>query len=458
MFWRRRINDVLEKEPETWLAYLCGQRIQDLKHLQDKEPRYKGIALRFLIYIYTLLRRTKVCFSPRRAPTTYLVYAGSMNQLSALESTVASLEENGQRPVVVIPVSLSNKINTGNFDYQVMTLGVVEFVRVLALTATRLRSVFHSVKAMGPDALRSRFDIFLQPHIDLVFFDRLLSYSKPRFVIVSKDHNVSNRSLLALARQRGIKTVYMQHASVSNLFPAINVDYAFLDGFSAYETYLKCETNFPKTDNLLKNRKVILSGQKKSLRRADNVLSSDLIGVAVNALDHPEDIRRCVENLNSEKFGTIVRFHPGMAKKTVSLLKASLNTNTIGYSDPNEESVGEFLGRISALVAGNSSIHLESALCGVPSIYHEISTTDMPDYYGYVQNGVALSASRFGGLICTLKGVLNRTIGIDADAVRFYSATYKTEWEQREGQLVVHFLLSMEEHNDIPKSVEVIDL
>src|SRR5690606_34679510 len=138
MGWWRRVNDVLRKEPETWLAYLYGQRFHDLKHLREAEPSYQGGGIRFLIDIYSILRRTKLSFSPRISPTTYLVYAGTRNQLSALEPTVTSLREKGQSVIVVVPKSLTDKNGVENCDYKMMSLGVVDFFGALALTMTRL--------------------------------------------------------------------------------------------------------------------------------------------------------------------------------------------------------------------------------------------------------------------------------------------------------------------------------
>src|SRR5690606_2893843 len=104
-------------------------------------------------------------------------------------------------------------------------------------------------------------------------------------------------SLVSLARNLDIKTVYMQHASVSCLFPALNFDYAFLDGESAYETYLQCEGNRSAHDCMLRDRKVIFSGQKKELSRSRLSPRPKVVGLAVNVLDINEDIAHFVKKL-----------------------------------------------------------------------------------------------------------------------------------------------------------------
>lgn len=458
MGWWRRVNDVLNKEPETWLAYLYGQRLNDLKHLQDAEPRYQGVVFRFLIYIYTLLRRTRMRFSPRISPATYLIYAGTRNQLSALESTVSALREKGQSVVVIVPKSLANKSSVGNRDYYVMALGVVDLLRVLALTATRLSTVVRLASEISPALLRKRLNVFLQPHADLIYFDRLLSSIKPKYVIVSNDHNISNRSLLALARNRGCITVYMQHASVSSVFPALNVDYAFLDGMSAYETYLQCERNQPDSDPLLESRQVILSGQKKALSRRISSKESAVVGLAVNALDSLRDLGDFVKQMTEQGIKLTVRWHPGLGPKIVESLKLELAPYQVQYSNPRTENVNDFLNNTCALIAGNSSIHLEAALCGVPTFYYEISATDIPDYYGYAKHRLAVPAADVKQLTEMLNDVLKGIMEVDGDAVRYYSSTFGTEWEGREGELVASTLAAIECAGSLPAGVQAITL
>lgn len=458
MGWWGRVNDVLKKEPETWLAYLYGQRFQDLKHLQDAEPRYQGAVLRFLIYIYTLLRQIRFRFSPRIEPTTFLVYAGTLNQLSALQSTVTSLREKGQSIVMVVPKSLIDRTSCKFGGCQTISLGVFDLFRVLLLTSRRIIAVLRSLNELSPDFTRKRMDVIFRPHIDLIYFDRLLSYAKPKCVIVSNDHNIPNRALLALARNRGCKTVYMQHASVSALFPALSVDYAFLDGKSAYETYLQCEGNQPASDPRLVNRQVILSGQKKTLSRRVISLKPEVAGFAVNSLDNLTDISAFVKQISEHEVSLKVRWHPALSSKIIDNLKSVLAPYQVQYSDPRTEHVSVFLNSIGALIAGNSSIHLESALCGVPTFYYEISETDKPDYYGYVKHGLAIHAVDMQQLVELLDEALKGELQVSVDAVRYYSSTYETEWEGREGELVASTLVAIEAGAGLPVDVQAFRL
>lgn len=53
----KRILTVLHEEPETWLAYLRGQKLEELAHLKAAKPRFRGELLRLAIFFYRLLGR-----------------------------------------------------------------------------------------------------------------------------------------------------------------------------------------------------------------------------------------------------------------------------------------------------------------------------------------------------------------------------------------------------------------
>ncbi|WP_457817939.1 hypothetical protein, partial [Staphylococcus aureus] len=89
--------------------------------------------------------------------------------------------------------------------------------------------------------------------------------------------------------------------SVSDIFPALNFDYAFLDGLSALETYKSCENNRPKGVVINSNRQVFLSGQKKIIKKVPHS-NRESIGVALNALDDTDDIQRLIGYLVQNGF------------------------------------------------------------------------------------------------------------------------------------------------------------
>lgn len=126
-------------------------------------------------------------------------------------------------------------------------------------------------------------------------------------------------------------------------------------------------------------------------------------------------------------------------KDTKQFREAFAANERVSLSDPRQEPISSFMERIDWLIAGNSSIHLEAALAGVMPIYHELTPPDMPDYYGYVKNSLTQPADSVEDLLALVKSIRDNHVS-NAEAIRYYSATYLTEWESREGELVAECL------------------
>src|SRR5690606_38668060 len=101
-----------------------------------------------------------------------------------------------------------------------------------------------------------------------------------------------------------------------------------------------------------------------------------------------------------------------------------------------------FMDLLHCLIAGNSSIHLEAALLGIQPIYHEITAGEMSDYYGFVCHGLVKQAQTLDDLMAAVKNS-GQSTGPDQNAVRYYSATYGTQWYGREGDLVAESLIQL---------------
>ena len=79
----------------------------------------------------------------------------------------------------------------------------------------------------------------------------------------------------------------------------------------------------------------------------------------------------------------ILRPHPGDLR-TFDKLPAG-----IALSDSKKEDSFKFLTQIDALLAGESSIHLEAVLMNVFPLYYTFTPNSRHDYYGYIRNGLA---------------------------------------------------------------------
>lgn len=442
MKWIREINEILKDEPEQWLAYIHGQKIDKIPRLTEEKPKYTGLFFRILLFLYYLCSKTALTRKPASSDKKggFFVYAGSINQMNSLDSTIDALREMNQYVQAVAPRKFINNSDRASrytpYNFSVFdTLCTVElfFIRVTGLYRTLKKR--HNSKSID-----WYFNNFCKSYAYLVYFYNFFQSSRPDFVITSNDHNVPNRCMLAVAHKLSIKTVYMQHASVSSLFPALRVNYAFLDGLSALQVYRTCESNIPRI-SAAPIPEVFLSGQKKKLSSVFEC-EKEGIGVAINALDRVDDVIHLVRKLSILGKSVVLRWHPAQpadhVKRYSELFKNDL---MVSMSDPNKDGVDVFFSKIQYLVAGNSSIHLEASTLGIKSFYYESAKSSTPDYYGYVANGLIPSAGSIDDLLALLEASGNKKPA--TERVRYYSATYGTPWFGREGELVADSLVKI---------------
>ena len=397
-----------------------------------------------------LKRFARASFQPKSGPVDFLAYAGTSNQLAALRSTVEALQGAGERLLVVAPNTLLSERDQRDSTYGNMRTGREEWWQALLLSALRFPTVLGQAIRVRKGRLGARIIGLSSAHHHLVYFGRLLWQVEPSFVIVSNDHNVENRCLIAVARARNIKTVYLQHASVSAVFPALNFDYAFLDGQAALAVYRQCEQNLSPSDSLRSERHVILSGQKKKLPREKREKTGGAVGLAINSLDSLEEAGRLVRFLSSEDVPLKIRWHPAILRSVRVKYLEDWGRYSVSYSDPGEEDVGQFLEGLVALIAGNSGIHLEASLCGVPSLYFEMGPATEKDYYGFIAQGLVVSCPDLDALSGSIATAFRGGLRVNAEANRHYSATFGTLWEGREGELVGLCLASLLHTNRLP--------
>lgn len=249
-----------------------------------------------------------------------------------------------------------------------------------------------------------------------------------KLLIVSNDHFPIMRSFIDHAKGHGVKTLYSQHASVSGLFPPLVFDYSFLDG---KESFLKYQAIGGMEG------KVFLVGSPRfdvitQLERQ----SSDLIGIAINQLDDIDKILSLVTELKENGLQNIVvRPHPQQDKNNPDW---SMFTNVgCEISHPLQENPFKFLSRLSFLIAGASSIHLEAALLRIPSAIFNLQTYDGDlDYYGYAKMNLTPIASSIDDVVSLIKNPHIPSI----ETIQYYDAAFGTEYDGKSATLAAQFV------------------
>tara|TARA_B110000027_G_scaffold60438_2_gene65088 strand:- start:10391 stop:11872 length:1482 start_codon:yes stop_codon:yes gene_type:complete len=448
----------LTKESEIELAYFFGEHLKDIEFLNLKKPWYSGIFFQILAFFGKVLFNLSF-FSESVTKNEIFLYSGSLNQFNSSISIVKSLRKNKYKFNHIINKNIEQK----NLDYKVIKLkfSLKIFLVTIILFLTRYLSLISKFKKKNRIVKISWYSsLFCEAYSYVPYFLDLLTKAKPKIVIVSNDHSLNCRSLRLAAEMLGIKTLYLQHASVSNIFPPLEFDFALLDGSIAYKTYISCYKNNKNNSRVKKNAtkcKVLLTGQKKFIYKNLKPFrfKTLFIGLAINELDDFSHLSLLLNNLSLAKVKCSVRLHPNQDLSFVKELKKYMkNKNWIIFSDSKKQSVNNYLKNLDVLIAGNSSIHLEAALAGLPTFYYEMSDNVIkPDYYNYVKNGITKKLKN-NFTFQELKNLTKKTHNDTKrqQAIKKYSETYQTHWQSKEGELtqeVIKRILKNQSFNDL---------
>ncbi|MCC9167265.1 hypothetical protein [Pontibacter harenae] len=265
-----------------------------------------------------------------------------------------------------------------------------------------------------------------------VYLQKLRKY-RPTCVVFANDHNPDARAMLLAAKKLGIKTAYIQHASVSNLFPPLMFDLNLLEGHDSLDKYKLCGPIAGKVE---------LIGMPKAdkyvpLRNHNTSIKT--VGIGSNLMDLIEELERLLVQL-SAAFPTlqfILRPHP-RDNRDFSFLK-SIGSN-ISLSDSRTAPTFEYLSQIDLQVSGNSGIHLEAVLLNVWSIFYNFNPKEnLQDYYGYVANGLVDTASNTASLADLLRQHLHNKPKVYHRA-KYYNATVGTHYDGHSSELALQKL------------------
>lgn len=268
-----------------------------------------------------------------------------------------------------------------------------------------------------------------------IYLRKLRKY-KPACVVFANDHTPDARAMLLAAKNLGIKTIYIQHASVSKIFPPLQFDLSLLEGEDSLEKYKACGPvsgrvefiGMPKFDAYINYRNT-----KKKI---------NTIGIGANLMDRTEEIQEALTKLTQAfpELNIILRPHP-RDKRDFSFTQNL--SDWVSFSDSRQVPVFDFLKQIDVLIAGNSGIHLEAVLLNVWSIFYNFNSKEnLRDYYGYVINSLSDHATSPEQLVQMIQQHLFQRPDVYT-RTRYFNATVGTEWDGRSSELAINQIRSI---------------
>lgn len=277
---------------------------------------------------------------------------------------------------------------------------------------------FNHIKRNG---LYNSRDIF-RATVSLFVMRKILEDTRPNLICVSNDHLVQCRALLIMARWAGIPTLYVQHASVSQVFPRLSFDYACLDGEHAEEVYQQCHANHAAETILNQTPKIFLTGNQRIVINQGSDKRVGRIGICLNMTDDEVAMRNMAEDIEAEGYTPVIRWHPRYDSHKVNSLKSWLAERDFEYCDPAIIPSAGFLTKLEACIGGDSGILLEAGLAGSAPLYFKEPGAPLDDYYGFVASGIARRVD------CSQSAIeaVSSNWRPNYHALRQHSATYGT--------------------------------
>ena len=387
---------------------------------RHKAQEAKPLFTCFMIYLYDFLKDVF-----KKAGTKYpeskpiLLYSPSINNQRTTDPIVSNLDE-------------------GSYTYWRKTDGCLPVVRI------HLISLFYAVSFFvfyfrqskeDKKLIRRFFNIFFTAIGRFIVIDRFYKKnSQLKILVMANDHNQTNRCMIELAEKYGIKTIYTQHASVTERFPALHFDYSFLDGLESYEKYEKVGD--------IKGR-VFLSGSPRYdlLHDYSGIGKSNVIGIGLSEADKVEKVIELCSYIKScSNYEIIVRPHP----RTEPMFPSDIFINQgVTVSFPSKENSLSFLSKVSILIANESGIHLDAAIMHKRSIMFNFSENEVMDWYGFIKQGLITYCTSFDDVIHQIE---NQT-PILSETIQYYYAAYNTPHEGKVGVLIAELIKTLLNNN-----------
>lgn len=263
-------------------------------------------------------------------------------------------------------------------------------------------------------------------------FTSLLKKQKPLQVVFTNDHTPDARSFILACKIAGVKTIYIQHGSVSKYFPPLKFDLSLLESQYSKDIYLS---------NKDSNSRIELIGVPKLDIEIAKIRDRSLInkvGLAINQNDDLKEVEKLVTALIQNDYEVILRKHPADRRNINLLFK---------IQDGNKMNVYEFIHTVDFLVASDSSIHVEANSLKCRSVYYQLhDNNNKYDYYSFVKNGFIKEVKNEDMLINLLKGFNYSSFNFNSSKLAYYNEALINNYYGKSSLLAQKFIYESISH------------
>ena len=268
------------------------------------------------------------------------------------------------------------------------------------------------------------------------FYSKILNRYRPQCVFLSNDHRVLTKTMILACEKRNVKTLYVQHASVSYAFPELHFTYSFLDGMDSLDKYT--------SDGKITKGDVFLFGAIRydflsSYRVKRNLSKRNCIGIAINEIDDNAIVDSiCNKLLNHfPNINIRIRSHPGLKNRPFVFSP----NQRIFYTCAVDETITDYFDSIDIQIANDSGIHFDAIIAGIPTIAFNFAKSEYGDNYGYVANGILRYAHKIEDLISYLENNNAGFHSVPINNIRRYDESFMKDYSGHCSEIVADFIL-----------------
>lgn len=203
-----------------------------------------------------------------------------------------------------------------------------------------------------------------------------------RVLCVANDHSPVCMALLFMARKREVKTVYIQHAPVTENFPPLSFELSILYDRASEKCYARAAA---RRGTFINSEIVFLPPFAEEFERPDLGVGPYKFGICLSYLPNSARIQGLIERLAAHPSvkSVVLRKHPRCAMDLSRLTRHSCVS-----LQPKGETADAFFDQVDVVLVPNSGVTIEALHRGCPTFFTP-GADDIPDdYYGFVANGI----------------------------------------------------------------------
>lgn len=224
---------------------------------------------------------------------------------------------------------------------------------------------------------------------------------KTSSIINFNDHVPYSVLLCDMAKGNNVKTVYIQHAPVSEKFPALYHDYNIL--FSADSRDKYNQLSYVNVDVLFDPRFSLIDHTKWLSKPKNNTVL-----ICTNLLDEVERVLVLIRELQEEYIVTL-RSHPRDNRKEWKQASCTISHGTSIWKDIEKNNI---------IITNESAVVLEAIYCN-RDVYKAAFFSESIDNYGYLEK--KLLTKEHYGVDSLMNSIKNKSIEYDKEKLVYFT-------------------------------------